>query len=197
MEISETHSILLLGIFIGVSSILLMYWITYIINPYLRNKETETPDNIPEPVKIEDDTIPQEAITLIKKFEGFRAVQYLDAGGKPTIGYGETATNLKSITESQATNLLEARLKELKEQIHKVVLVSLNENQLSAILSFCYNLGFGSFERSTLLKMINKKASNAALEVFFTQWNQVGGIRNEAIYNRRLKEYQLFVKESD
>lgn len=143
-------------------------------------------------------------LEFIKQHEGFREEAYLDVANVPTIGYGTTHIKGMSvqlgttITEAQATQELEGYVNHICWQVMRMVIIPFSQNQLDAVLDFCYNLGVTSFQNSTLRKMIN--ARQPVLQHHFTDWDKthVDGqlVEVEGLYNRRLDEYHLFTKES-
>lgn len=147
--------------------------------------------------------ISQNGLNLIKQFEGFYSKPYLCPAGIPTIGYGNTfyedGTKVKldnnEITEQRSNELLEfIANKNFGRFINIAVKVSLNQNQFDALVSFCYNLGNGNFQQSTLLKKINDNDFVGASEEFL-KWNKAGGKVLSGLTKRRLAEKELFLKE--
>jgi len=137
----------------------------------------------------------EDGLNLIKQSEGFRSEAYLCPAGVPTIGYGHT-DNVSlgdTITEENALQLLIDELKYYEDGVKDLVEVDLNDNQFSALVSFAYNVGIGSLEKSTLLKKLNKKDYIGAAEEF-ARWNKGGGKVLPGLVIRREKEKQLFIK---
>src|ERR1700677_3855268 len=134
-------------------------------------------------------------INLCKQFEGLSLIPYLDIAGIPTIGYGSTyyengtkvTMDDPAISEDLAISLLQIKLNEFSEQISKVVTVNLNQNQLDALTDFVYNLGFGSFEHSTMLIYINSSQFDLASQEF-PKWDHSGGIVVPGLLKRRQAE---------
>lgn len=142
-----------------------------------------------------------EAIKLIKKFEGFRSKAYRDPIGIWTIGYGTIRySNGKPvqrgdvISESEASKYIVSWLhKNAIPVVNREVKVTLNDNQYNALLSFVYNVGPGNFKRSTLLKKINfNDMFGAAKE--FNKWVYAGGKKFKGLERRRKEERALFEK---
>jgi len=110
----------------------------------------------------------QQAMDLIKKFEGFRAKLYNDPVGHCTIGYGTLVHTgncngaaseqpyLQGVSEDEAIKLIKGRVDEFQKTINDLVTVELNQNQYDSLLSFVYNIGSGKFKDSTLLKVLNQ-----------------------------------------
>lgn len=137
---------------------------------------------------------------LIKEFEGFRATSYLCPAGVWTIGYGTTKMNGKNIKQSakitteEAEVLLEEDLKKFEDGVNKLVSVELTQNQFDAIISFVYNLGIGSLQKSTLLKKLNAGLTSEAADEFL-KWDKAKGERLPGLTRRRKAERDLFLSE--
>jgi GH24 family phage-related lysozyme (muramidase) len=69
----------------------------------------------------------------------------------------------------------------------------MNENQLSAVISFVYNVGIGAYHDSTLLKLLNQGDVQDAADQFM-KWNKAGGQPLKGLTNRRSAERDLFLK---
>lgn len=151
--------------------------------------------------------ISQNCLDIIKKWEGFRAHAYLDPVGIPTIGYGtirypngQKVQMGDVISEPEAEDLMKLECDEFAEVVNQLVKVTLNQNQFEALVSFCYNVGAGAFQGSTLLKKLNAGDSTGAAEQFLV-WNKgtVNGIKVviDGLTNRRRDEKALFEKTGD
>lgn len=136
-------------------------------------------------------------IALIKKFEGFRSKVYKDIAGKNTIGYGHLILpneNLVSITEFQAEELLKKDLGIAEQAVNRLIVVTINQNQFDALVSFAFNLGVRSLQMSTLRKLLNmSEYKNASKE--FLKWCKSKGKVIDGLYKRRVEEMNLFLKE--
>lgn len=138
--------------------------------------------------------INSEGIKLIKSFEGRELEAYQDTVGVWTIGYGHTKTVEPGmvITEAKAEEFLRQDLEEFEEAVTEAVQVSINSNQFSALVSFCFNLGAGSLFQSTLLKLLNQGDFQGAADQF-PRWNKAGGQELEGLTRRRKAERGLFL----
>lgn len=115
-------------------------------------------------------TINEATINLIKGDEGCVLTAYPDPGtkGKPwTIGYGHTGlmslpvvTEGMVITQEQADAYLRGDLQVAGAQVAKLVTVPLNDNQFGALVSFYFNVGEGTFVKSSVLVYVNQKRFN-------------------------------------
>lgn len=101
--------------------------------------------------------INQNGLDLVKHFEGLYTDAYMCPAGVPTIGYGHTA-NVElgqSITPQEAENILQDDMKKFAVAVESTILVSLNDNQFAALVSFAFNCGIGNLRASTLCRKLN------------------------------------------
>jgi lysozyme len=141
----------------------------------------------------------QEAIRLIKTFEGFSPVVYICPAGFKTIGYGhivlpeEEERFKKAITESEGEELLYHDLLRFQVAINRLIKIQIHDLMFQAILSFSYNVGVYAFRASTLRRLVNEEAfEEAALQ--FPRWIYVGGRQLKGLLRRRIAERELFLK---
>ena len=134
--------------------------------------------------------INNEGLALIKSFEGCRLVAYKCPAGVWTIGYGHTAgvTEGQVITQAQADNMLKSDMKKYEKYVADNVKIPLNENQFSALVSFCYNCGVGNLR--TLVK--NRNAQQIADAMIL--YNKASGKVLAGLVRRREAERKLFLK---
>lgn len=138
--------------------------------------------------------INNKGLELIKSFEGCKLQAYYDVVGILTIGYGHTGQDVIKdlvIDQSQADTLLAKDLIKFEQGVSKVLTVSVNENQFSAMVAFAYNVGLSAFKGSTLLKKVNAKDFAGAAKEFL-RWNKAGGKVINGLTRRREAEKQLF-----
>ena len=131
---------------------------------------------------------------LTKISEGLKLAAYQDTGGVWTIGYGWThgVHQGMTCTKAQAEAWLDQHYSQVIEQIHEVVKVELNDNQLGALCDFVYNLGIGQLKSSTLLKLLNAGDYDGALSQF-DRWVYDNGQRLPGLVTRRRREKELWV----
>ncbi len=132
---------------------------------------------------------------LLKKSEGFRSRVYLDVAGFPTIGYGHRLLHPDSfpngIDEEQAANLLLCDVRDAEQAVQRLVKVPLTQGQFDALVDFCFNLGAGRLNSSTLLKSLNAKRYNEAVAQLLL-WDHVGNRECAALKDRREAEAELW-----
>lgn len=135
-------------------------------------------------------------LILIKKAEGFIPNIYDDCG-HPAIGYGQRLTYAEAekykdgISEEEATKLLQDHLSILENSVNRILKVQLKEHQFDAIMSFAYNVGFGRFMESTLLKFVNTSQFDK-VPAEFMKWTKAGGKELPGLVARRKVEVELW-----
>ncbi|MDR5610883.1 MAG: lysozyme [Arsenophonus sp.] len=95
---------------------------------------------------------------MITHFEGLRLKPYFDGGGILSVCYGHTGNDIarnRTYTKEECDNLLDEDLKAVKRYVDPLIKVSINKLTQAALYSFAYNVGVGSFAKSTLLKKLN------------------------------------------
>lgn len=145
--------------------------------------------------------IKKSTIDLIKGFEGVRHSAYKDVAGLYTTGCGhlikpsEPDLLKKILADHEIDQILTHDLERFDLAISEMVKVKLAQNQYDSLMSFVFNLGERALFMSSLLKTIN--AGIPVVEHYFTDWSKaaVGGhlVVVPGIFNRRKKEYQLFI----
>jgi len=140
------------------------------------------------------------AAELCKRFEGFRAKPYLCPAGIPTIGYGSTyyadgkkvTLNDSSISQKAANDLLMSELQHtyLPGVLKNCPILATDERKCNAIVDFCYNLGVGRLQTSTLKRKINAQDWDGAKEQLML-WTKGGGKVLPGLLKRRQSECAL------
>ena len=134
-------------------------------------------------------------LDLMKRSEGFRSHTYNDVNGFPTIGYGHRLVQQEhfpvGVSESQASAMLAADVREAEQAVSRLVKVPLSQGQFDALVDFCFNLGAGRLASSTLLKVLNAGRYADAAEQLL-RWDIAGGAENTGLKARRESEYQLW-----
>lgn len=138
----------------------------------------------------------EEAKLLIKSFESLKLPAYKDGWGKWTIGWGHThgVKPGQTITLAEAQRLFEQDVGDNERLVKLAVTHSLNDNEFSALVSLVFNIGYGRFLTSTLLKHLNMGDMKAAAAEFL-KWDHVGGAPVHGLTRRRLAEQKLFLTE--
>ena len=138
--------------------------------------------------------ISQKGIELIKKFEGFSAIEYTCSADKRTIGYGHVMRNGEKygiLTHAQAEELLRQDIETAEYTVNKAVLPKLTQNQFDALVSLVYNWGGGNFLHSDGLRALNRGDYQGAIEEF-SEVNKANGKVLAGLANRRRAEAELW-----
>ena len=147
--------------------------------------------------------VPQAAVELAKRFEGFhqmpktdplrRAHPYICPAGFWTVGFGHLCKpDHPPITEAEAEvyltqDLMTALAATLR---YCPVLATESESRMAAIVDFTFNLGAGRLQTSTLRRRVNTLDwSGAAQEL--SRWVHGGGKVLPGLVVRRLAEAVL------
>lgn len=140
------------------------------------------------------------AAELCRRFEGFSSKPYLCPAGIPTIGYGSTYyADGRKVTlqdapmdEPTARALLMAELRHtyLTGVLRQCPILATDVNKLNAIVDFCYNLGVGRLQTSTLKRKINAQDWEGAKEQLML-WTKGGGKVLPGLVKRRTAESAL------
>lgn len=131
---------------------------------------------------------------LLKSLEGCKLTAYQDQGGVWTIGYGSTPylhpeiCKGLTITQDQADQYLREDLVQF-ETIDNYLSELVNDNQFSALVCLCYNVGLRAVKLSQTLKLINVGENPTSEWMGFCK---VDGVRNQGLVNRRKLELKLY-----
>ena len=139
-------------------------------------------------------------LELIKDFEGFSSTSYLCPAKIWTIGWGNTfwedGRKVKmgeQISKEKALELLEyVANKDFSQKIYPLIKVEISQNQFDSMVSLAYNIGVGTFSKSTLLKKVNANDFKGAGDEFL-KWNKSGGKPLLGLTRRRERERELFL----
>ena len=151
--------------------------------------------------------VPQAAVDLAKRFEGFhrvpkqdssRAYPYICPAGYWTIGYGHLCDPKHSaITEAEAEIYLTRDLQTALAATLRYcpVLATEPEGRLAAIVDFTFNLGAGRLQTSTLRRRINQRDWTAAAAEL-RRWVYGGGKVLPGLVTRREAEVALLLRNA-
>ena len=141
------------------------------------------------------------AAELCRRFEGFSSKPYICPAGYPTIGYGTVykpggeKVTMQDLPISQAL-AEEWLIHELRHTYAPGVLrlcpgVAGNERAFNALVDFCYNLGVGRLQTSTLRRVVTAGDWDGAKEQLM-RWVRGGGRVLPGLVKRRAAEVALF-----
>jgi lysozyme len=145
--------------------------------------------------------IGQKGLQLIKDFEGWYSSPYRDPIGIPTIGYGFTyylpnrrkvTMNDPPLTKAEGELMLLEMISNYEDDVNRLLLTQVYQNQFDALVSFTYNLGATNLGRSTLLKKVNSDPEDKSIAQEFLKWNRAGGKVLPGLTRRRQAESDLY-----
>lgn len=126
-------------------------------------------------------------ISKIKEFEGCRLTAYRCPAGIWTIGCGHTKGVMpeQRITQEKAGELLKCDLMPCEKFVNNLNVCN-TQGQFDALVDFCFNLGRGNLNRSTLLRKIRHgHATEAEIRKEFGKWVKAGGKTLQGLVKRR------------
>ena len=144
--------------------------------------------------------VSERGIKLIKHHEGIRNRPYRCAAGLYTVGVGHLIGDGKSLPESwnrtfsqeEIDGILKRDLRHFELGVCKMLPnVPLRQSEFDSIVSFCFNLGLGCFQRSTLRQALLRGDKKAAMESL-VKYCRAGGKIVKGLQTRRLDEKAVF-----
>jgi lysozyme len=140
-------------------------------------------------------------IQLIKHHEGIRNKPYRCPAGLWTVGVGHLIGDGKSLpsewnrtfTPAEIDAILKRDLQRFERGVLKMLPnVPLRQHEFDALVSFCFNLGLGCFQRSTIRQALLRGDKEAAMDSL-VKYCRAGGKILRGLQKRRLDERKLFL----
>jgi lysozyme len=124
----------------------------------------------------------QQGLELIKHYEGLRLKPYRCPAGLWTVGYGHLIGNGSVLPDSwnrtfsvaEANALLVTDVIRFERGVTRYCPVKLSQGQFDALVSFSFNLGLGTLQRSSLRQKINRGDFEGAKKVLL-KYNKANG----------------------
>lgn len=141
------------------------------------------------------------ATSCVYGSEGYRSTAFLDTLARPpvwTIGHGTTRIDNKLVlegmtcTRAQADDWAMTDMEAAAKYVLHCVTMPLNDWQLAALTSFCYNIGMGNFNRSTVKAALNLGLYGRAADAML-DYDEAGGKPVAGLSSRRGRERALFL----
>jgi lysozyme len=141
----------------------------------------------------------QAGLDLIKRYEGVRRKPYRCPAGLWTVGVGHLIGDGLSLPDSWNRNLEAAEIDALlakdvarfERGVARYISARLTQGQFDALVSFSFNLGLGTLQRSTLRQKINRGDKDGAIQSLL-KYNKAAGKVLKGLDLRRKAEAQLF-----
>jgi len=151
------------------------------------------------------------AIAIIKRFEGVRNKPYRCPANLWTIGVGHVMypnqvklpledrmtiplkpEDDRTFTPEEIDAILRRDLDRFEQGVNKLVTANLTQGMFDGLVSFSFNLGLGTLQRSTLRQKINRNQTQAAAKEFL-KYSKAGGKVLKGLRLRRQAEQALFL----
>jgi lysozyme len=136
-----------------------------------------------------------EGLQLIEEDEFCVLTAYRHFPKEPwTIGFGHTKDVVEGMTctREQAEQWLKEDIDETCRLVKHALQVTLNNYQFSALVCLTFNIGYGRFRDSEMLKLIHAQEIFKAADEF-VKFDHVGGNEVAGLRARRLAEKELFL----
>ena len=156
----------------------------------------------------------EEGIKLIKHFEGIHYKPYLCPALLYTVGVGhllapeQTKLPLnkrkewvldpklnRTYTEEEVDDLLKKDLRRFELGVLRYITIPLKQCEFDALVSFSFNLGLGTLQRSSVRSKLNRGEKEAAMDTLL-MYRRAGGKILKGLERRRAAEVNLFFKET-
>jgi lysozyme len=151
------------------------------------------------------------ALKVIKHHEGLRFTPYRCPAKLWTIGVGHVLypeqgklkiedrdayplrpEDNRKFSVEEVDSILAADLQRFERGVEKFVPVPLTQGQFDALVSFSFNVGLGTLQRSTLRAKLNRGDKEGAAEELL-KYCMAGGKILKGLQNRRIDERAMFL----
>ena len=150
------------------------------------------------------------AVEMIKHHEGVRYKPYRCPALLWTIGVGHVLypeqgkipiaernsfelkpEDNRTYSKEEVDNILKADLKKFETGVEKLITVQLTQGMFDALVSFSFNVGLGTLQRSTLRAKLNRNDKEGAANELL-KYCMAGGKILKGLQNRRIDEKKMF-----
>jgi lysozyme len=155
--------------------------------------------------------VSDKAIAIITHHEGLRFKPYRCPAKLWTIGVGHVlypdqgkiplaerdayplrTEDNRTFSQAEVNGILRADLARFESGVSKLVAVPLTQGNFDALVSFSFNVGLGTLQRSTLRQKLNRGDKEGAAEELL-KYCMAGGKILKGLQNRRIDEKALFL----
>lgn len=139
-------------------------------------------------------------IEMIKHHEGVRYEPYQCPAKLWTVGVGHVIGDGKTLppewkrkfSTDEVNSILAADLQRFERGVLRYCRGPLTQGQFDALVSFSFNVGLGSLQRSSL-RMKHNRGENEAAAKEFMKWTKGGGRVLPGLVKRRKDEASLYL----
>ena len=152
------------------------------------------------------------AVAMIKHHEGVRQTPYLCPAKLWTVGVGHVMfpeqaklpidqrgsfknpgiENFRKFSMEEVDALLRADLDRFERGVERYITAPLTQGMFDALVSFSFNVGLGTLQRSTLRQKLNRGDKEGAADELL-KYCMAGGKILKGLQTRRLDERALFL----
>jgi lysozyme len=145
----------------------------------------------------------KKCLEMLAHHEGVRTKPYRCPAGLWTVGVGHLIGDGKSLPDSwnrvfsleEVYAILAKDVARFERGVKRLITIPLTQSEFDAILSFAFNLGLGTLQRSTLRAKLNRGDKVGAMQSL-RKYNKAGGKVLKGLDNRRKDEEALFWSKS-
>jgi lysozyme len=142
----------------------------------------------------------QQGLDLIKRYEGVRRKPYRCPAGLWTVGVGHLIGDGLSLPDSWNRTLEAAEIDALlakdvarfERGVARYISAKLTQGQFDALVSFSFNLGLGTLQRSKVRLKLNRGDKEGAIASLL-KYNKAGGKELKGLTFRRRDEAKLMM----
>ena len=155
--------------------------------------------------------VSEKAIKVITHHEGLRFKPYRCPAKLWTIGVGHVlypdqgkmplaerdsyqlrAEDNRTFTQEEVNGILRADLARFERGVSQYITVPLSQGMFDGLVSFAFNVGLGTLQRSTLRAKLNRGDKEGAAEELL-KYCMAGGKILKGLQNRRIDERAMFL----
>ena len=137
-------------------------------------------------------------VALIKHYEGFYSKPYRCPAGLWTVGYGHLIGDGLNLPDNwnrhfsigELDVILKRDLVRFEQGVLRYITVPLSQPQFDALVSFSFNLGLGTLQRSTVRQKINRLDFKGAIQSLL-RYDKAGSVALKGLTLRRRAEAKL------
>jgi len=141
----------------------------------------------------------KQCLKMLAHHEGVRQKPYRCPAGLWTVGVGHLIGDGLTLPDSwnrtfgleEVYAILAVDVRKFELGVARYINVELTQNQFDALVSFAFNLGLGTLQRSTLRAKLNRGDKNGAIKSLL-KYNKAGGKVLKGLDTRRKDEANLF-----
>jgi len=152
----------------------------------------------------------EQGIKLIKHFEGCRFNPYLCSAMVWTVGFGHVLypeqnrlplaerkayalhqAHNREWSQEEVDDLLKKDLKRFELGVTRLITVPLKQCEFDSLVSFAFNLGLGTLQRSSVRSKLNRGDKEGAIDTLL-KYCRAGGKILKGLQRRRAAEADLF-----